>query len=197
MAYVGRGVTFGVGVRVANPEHVRIGDNTWIDDYVVLLAGPPSGEGRRITRKPNPRFTGNEGELSIGSNCHIAQHVVLQGHGGLSVGDSSGVASGSRLYSLSHHYRDLGSARGPDQVFKFSPCVSPEEQALISSPVVMEEATAVGLNSVVLPGSTIGKGAWIGVLSLVVGNIPPNSLAVGNPAKVVKKIHSGTQAEGS
>lgn len=186
MRHVGRKVTFGIGVQVVNPEFVSIGDNTWIDDYVILLAGPP-GERAALTHKPNAAYTGAAGELRIGRNCHIAPHVVIQAHGGVWIGDGCGVASGARIYSLSHHYRN---SRDPAdaRVYKFSPRVPAEEQALIASPTVMEDATAVALNSILLPGATLREGAWLGVLSATSGEVPANTVASGNPAKVVKAI---------
>lgn len=44
----------------------------------------------------------------------------------------------------------------------------------------------IGVNSVVLPGVTIGNGSIIGAGSVVTKDIPSNSVAVGNPAKVIK-----------
>jgi maltose O-acetyltransferase len=54
--------------------------------------------------------------------------------------------------------------------------------------VVLGDSSAVGLNSVVLPGSSLGHGSWLGSLSMLSGKIPPNVLATGNPATVVKAI---------
>ena len=188
MKHVGRGVTFGVGIQVGGAGFVSIGENTWIDDQVIILAGPPCGQRDNVLRIENPDFPGLEGELIIGSNCHIAQQVTLQAHGGLYIGDNSGVASGSRIYSLSHHYRGHCGNKDSNIVFKFTPRARPEEQSLISSPSVMEENTALGLNSVMLPGATIKRGSWVGVLSVVIGTIPPDSVASGIPAAVSKKI---------
>ena len=47
----------------------------------------------------------------------------------------------------------------------------------------------IGGNTVILPGITIGKGCVIGAGSVVTKNIPNNSLAVGNPAKVIRKLN--------
>ncbi len=47
----------------------------------------------------------------------------------------------------------------------------------------------IGGNTVVLPGIKIGKGCVIGAGSVVTKDIPDNSLAVGNPAKVIKKLN--------
>jgi acetyltransferase-like isoleucine patch superfamily enzyme len=62
-----------------------------------------------------------------------------------------------------------------------------DEQVIIVAPVVMEENTALGLNSVMLPGSAIGANSWVGVLSSVMGAIPANVIASGAPAVVVKE----------
>lgn len=184
LKYLGNGVVIDVGVRIINPQHVSIGDNTWIDNYVIILAGAPIGD-RRVYRRPNPAFQYEEGQVVIGKNCHIANFCILQGHGGISIGDNSGVASGSLLYSMSHHYKDpLDPANGT--IFKFSPLAPHCEQSLILSPIVMADNTALGLHSIVLPGTTIHEGSWVGVNSVVSKTIPAYCIASGNPA-VVKK----------
>jgi acetyltransferase-like isoleucine patch superfamily enzyme len=185
LKYLGKGAVIDVGVRIINPQFVSIGDHTWIDNYVVILAGPPAEGGGPMKRKPNPHYAHCEGEVVIGCHCHIAMFVVLQGHGGLSIGDNSGVASGCLLYSLSHHY-DNPNDRNDKTIYKFSPMAADAEQSLIVSPVVMERNTALGLNSVILPGGVIREGSWVGVNSLVLGEIPPFSIASGSPAKVLK-----------
>jgi acetyltransferase-like isoleucine patch superfamily enzyme len=48
--------------------------------------------------------------------------------------------------------------------------------------------TRIGANTTLLPGLTIGKNCLIGAGSVVTQDLPDNSVAVGNPAKVVKKI---------
>lgn len=191
---MGRGVVIDVGVQILNPGFVSIGDNTWIDNYVVILAGPPTERDGPIKRKPNPAYTHSEGEVVIGCNCHVAMFVVLQGHGGLSIGDNSGIASGCLLHSLSHHHRNLNN-RSDETLYKFSPMVPSAEQSLIASPVVMEDNTGLGLNSVVLPGGVIREGSWVGVNSLVFGEIPPYSIASGIPATPVKQRFVERQAD--
>ncbi|SHF91428.1 transferase hexapeptide (six repeat-containing protein) [Salegentibacter echinorum] len=56
------------------------------------------------------------------------------------------------------------------------------------SEVVLKKGCVIGMNSVIMPGVTIGEGAIVGVNSLVVKDVPAWTIAVGNPAKVVKKI---------
>jgi acetyltransferase-like isoleucine patch superfamily enzyme len=190
---MGSGCVIDVGVVIQSPEHVFLGDNVWVDNYVQLIAGVPPRH-PRITVKENPAYRGRPGELHIGSNTHIAPFCVLQGRGGLSIGSDSGVAAHAMLYSLSNHYRDgkdAGSGEDYDQVIKFSPMVPLEKQALISAPVVTENATAVGLGAILLPGSIVRQYSWVGSGAVVMGEIPGGVIAGGNPARVLKSRFGG------
>jgi len=187
---MGVGCAIDVGVIIVNPQHVFLGDHVWIDNYVHLIAGPP-GAPERITIKENPAFRGRIGEIHVGSNTHIAPHCVVQGHGGVSIGRDTGVASHSVIYSLSHHYRKPGQPAGFDGVYehvmKFTPMAPVDQQALIAAPAVLEDATALGLGSIVLPGATVGRYTWIGVGSVVQGTVEPGVIAAGNPLKILKQ----------
>ncbi len=55
-------------------------------------------------------------------------------------------------------------------------------------PVVLKRGCCVGMRSIIMPGVTIGEGAIVGVGSLVTKDVPPYTLAVGRPAKVVKEF---------
>jgi len=183
---MGKRVHIDVGVQFVNPRFIFVGDDTWIDKYTILIAGPPQ-EGKRIfCRKANQEFSAKEGELHIGSRCHIAPHCLIQAHGGVWIGDELTIASGSRIYSMSHHYRPLDQPQR--KFYRFSTCAREEDQALIISPVVIKNGAALGLNGVVMPGAVIGENSWVGTNSLVQGVIPPNSIATGVPAKVVREI---------
>ena len=182
---LGENVKFEPGVFISGPEFISIGHNCWIDKYVILLAGKPFRGTRKIFSKPNDNYSGEIGEICIGDNCHIAPYVFVSGLGGVKIGSNLTLAAGAKVYSFSHHYRDLSH---PDitTIFKFSSMSPQDEQALILSPVVIENDSAVGLNSIILPGSTIGKGSWVGVNSVVAHSIPSNVIAKGNPAKPFK-----------
>lgn len=187
---LGKGVRFGIGVRIYEPEWVHIGDGCWIDDYVIMRAGPLSLDGSFVYHKVNAGYSHREGEIVIGERVHIAAFALLQGHGGLAIGSSLTVASGAKIFSLSHHYRDLTGQGDPETIWKFGGLVAANEQALILSPTVIEDNAAVGLQAVVLPGSTIGRNSWLGAQSLLQGELPPDVVASGNPARIVRQRFS-------
>ncbi|MTH15738.1 sugar O-acetyltransferase [Flavobacterium sp. LC2016-01] len=62
-------------------------------------------------------------------------------------------------------------------------------------PVTIGDDCWIGGNSVICPGVTIGKGCVIGAGSVVTKDIPDNSLAVGNPAKVIRKLNQEPESK--
>ena len=54
--------------------------------------------------------------------------------------------------------------------------------------IIIEDGVMIGMNTTIMPGVRIGKGSIIGAKSLVVDDIPPWTVAAGNPAKIIKSI---------
>jgi len=160
----GKHVIIEPGVFFQNPAFIFLGNNIWIDRYAVLVAGPFSPGRRKFLAKPNPHYTGKVGELVISDGVHLAPFTLLQAHAGLSIGRCVTIASGAKVYSLSHHYQNLTDPLDHKR-YSFSSMAPPEEQFLIASPVVIGDHAAVGLNAVVLPGTSLLEGSWLGVLS--------------------------------
>jgi len=53
------------------------------------------------------------------------------------------------------------------------------------APIVIEDNCQIGVNVTILPGVTIGPNSLVGAGSVVASDVPPNSVAAGNPAKVI------------
>lgn len=181
----GKNVIIDMGVIFENVKSIYIRDNVWIDHNTILIAGkPPSAS--PIFYKENKAFTHEYGEIHINSGVHIAPFVVVQGHGGVSIGEYTTLAAGSKVYSLSHHYKNLND-RTDSNKYYFSSMAPCEKQYLIASPVVIEEGCALGLNSILLPGTHIAEGSWIGVGTYVKGTaVEPDSIYTASPARFSK-----------
>lgn len=106
---------------------------------------------------------GNDSTIGMGNviigPIKIGNHVILAQHV---------VASG-----LNHGYEDVN--------------IPPALQKVNTQQIVIEDDVWIGANSVITAGVTIGKHAIIGAGSVVTKDIAPFSIAVGNPAKVIKK----------
>lgn len=85
------------------------------------------------------------------------------------IGAGSLIASSATLLCHEHVYREPGNPELP-----------------LRNPVRIGARCFIGVSSVVLPGVTIGDDCIIGAGSIVTKNIPSGSLAVGNPARVIR-----------
>jgi len=183
---LGKNSIIDVGVQIINPKWISIGENTHIDKFSILAAGPLREGMRVICNKTNDNFTGEKGQLIIGDNVYIAPNALINAHGGVIINDNTSVSSGVKIFSVSNHYRNLVNPKD-STLYTFSHQVSDTQQCIIIGSVVMKKNSGVGFNSVVLPGTTIGKRSWIGILSYVYNDIPDNVIASGAPAKIIKK----------
>jgi acetyltransferase-like isoleucine patch superfamily enzyme len=158
LKYMGEGVLLDVGVIIQNPQVVSIDSYTWIDKYVLI-------EGVQ--------------EVTIGKHVHVAPYSLIQGGGTVKIGDYVGISGFCRLYSASESYYNGKRMSGPT--------VPIEQRNVIRKPIVIGKDAFLGSNVTILPGVTVGEGAVIGANSLVTKDIPPWTIAVGIPAKPIKK----------
>lgn len=186
LAACGKNVFIDIGVIFNCPELIFIGDNVWIDNYAILVAGHIENKGNTHT-KANEAYLFGPGELHLSGNNHIAPFTLLQAHGGIFIGKNVTVAAGSKIYSFSHHYRNIDNPDDKTE-YHFSSMAENKNQYFISSPVVIGDGAAIGLNSVVLAGTHIPNGTWIGVNSTVVGQaFKPNSVYASLAAVFLKE----------
>ncbi|MCR5188785.1 MAG: hypothetical protein K6C97_07595 [Treponema sp.] len=74
-----------------------------------------------------------------------------------------------------------------------NPNEHPVNRKLSAKPVINHDDVWIGEMVSILPGVEIGKGAIIGANAVVTKSIPKYSIAVGNPAKVIKKYNFETK----
>ncbi len=110
--------------------------------------------------------------LSIGSDCWLNTRVFADLTGQVTIGDR--VSIGHHVVIITAHH-----AIGPS---------SRRAGPVVASPVVIEDGAWVGSGATLLPGACVGAGSVIGAGSLVAGKIPPNVVAVGTPARVVRDL---------
>jgi acetyltransferase-like isoleucine patch superfamily enzyme len=123
----------------------------------------------------------NKKVISIGENVQINDYVHLGGIDRIIIGDNVLIAS--KVFITDHNH---GSYSGDIQD---SPHSIPQERPLYSKRVIIEKNVWLGEYVSVLAGVTIGEGSIIGTMSVVNKDIPPFTIAVGSPAKVIKKYN--------
>lgn len=115
------------------------------------------------------------GDIFIGDYCRIGlSNTVI---GPVTIGNRVNLSQNVVLIGLDHVYQDI--SRGII------------EQGVTTSPIRIGDDTIIGANSVILPGVSIGKHCFIGAACLVNKDIPDYSVAVGNPARIIKQYDPG------
>jgi len=113
------------------------------------------------------------GDVTIGDNTLIGIGNVIIGP--VQVGNNVIFAQNIVASGLNHEYRDA-----------FLPI---HAQKINVAPIVIEDDCWIAANAVITSGVTIGKHAVIAAGAVVTKNIPPYSVAVGNPARVIKQYN--------
>jgi acetyltransferase-like isoleucine patch superfamily enzyme len=117
------------------------------------------------------------GPVIIGDRTKIGLSNTIIGP--VSIGNDIRLAQNITLSGLNHNYTDVD--------------VPIHEQGVSTAPIVIEDESWIGANVVVLAGVTIGKHSIVAAGSVVTKDVPPYSVAVGNPARVLKKYNAQTK----
>ena len=132
--------------------------------------------------------SGKNPQLIIGNNVQINDYVHLSCAESVIIEDNVLIASKVYISDLNHgnysSLKDLGHSY-PNEIVK--------ERKIFTKPVKICRNVWLGENVAVLPGTVIGKNSIIGANAVVSKDIPENSIAVGNPAKVIKKYNFETK----
>lgn len=124
--------------------------------------------------------------LRIGSGVQMNDYVHIAVAQSVIIGDRVLIAS--KVFISDHNH---GNYSGHEQ--QDNPLTPPADRNLFCAPVVIEDDVWIGEFVAVLPGVTIGKGSIIGTHSTVTKSIPPYSIAVGSPARVMKQYSFDTK----
>lgn len=148
---------------IVNERYIRIGSGTMLGPGITLSAGMVPGQ-ECIT----------DPVVSIGDRCLIGKGSGIVGHLEIVIGDD--VWTGHHVYitDQNHGYAD--------------PEVPISRQVQPERPVSIGDGSWIGHGTVVLPGARIGRHVVIGANSVVTGEIPDYSVAVGAPARVIIEI---------
>jgi acetyltransferase-like isoleucine patch superfamily enzyme len=155
---------------------------------------------------PEARICPRQGRIEIGAETQIALGVLLQGNvrighhssvqaygnlvgyggpeetqGRLTIGDNVRIASHAVMIAGDHRFDRI------DALIR--------EQGHRLAPITIEDDVWIGSHVVIVAGVTIGHGSVIGAGSVVTRDVPPYSVAVGAPAKVIKDRRMGATSE--
>jgi galactoside O-acetyltransferase len=154
---VGRNVRVARSCTLIGLEHISLGNEIRIDDYVSIIAGC--------------------GFLELGDHIHIGAGCYLGCMAGVTMADFSGLSQGVKVYSASDDYSGQHLT---------NPTVPTKYRRVKTGAVSLGRHVIVGSGSVILPNVVIGEGASIGALSLVTKRLAPWGVYFGSPARRLK-----------
>lgn len=117
------------------------------------------------------------GGVQIGRNTRVGMSNVIIGP--VTIGNNVIMAQNIVISALNHNYKNIEIP------------ISLQGETVI--PIIIEDDCWIGANVVITAGITIGKHCVIGAGTVVTKNIPAFCVAVGNPARVIKKYNSDTK----
>jgi galactoside O-acetyltransferase len=154
---IGDGASIYKGVRISTRGQ---GNNRiYVGDGVSLERGVEIGAGENTL-------------IHIDENTYIGCYTCIAGPGNIKIGKGCQIAAHTGIYANNHIFSD------PMQYIRL--------QGVTRKGIVIEDDCWLGHGVTVLDGVTIGKGSVIGAGSVVTKDIPPYSVAVGIPARVIK-----------
>lgn len=110
--------------------------------------------------------------IELGSNCVINEGVLLNARALIKIGDYVHISSYCIINTGGLNYQKIMSERDH-----------------LEKPIVIGDGVWLGSGAILNPGVSVGKNSVIGAGAVVTSDIPADSVAVGVPAKVVKKIY--------
>jgi UDP-2-acetamido-3-amino-2,3-dideoxy-glucuronate N-acetyltransferase len=127
----------------------------------------------------------------IGADCNLCDHVFVEND--VVVGDRVTIKSGVQLWDGVRLEDDVFI--GPNVTFTNDPFPRSKQYPQEYLKTVVERGASVGANATLLPGVRVGQNAMVGAGAVVTKDVPPNSIVVGNPARIVNYVTAQSSAE--
>ena len=174
-------ISISLDAQIWYPEYVAFGKKVNVGKQVLIQNDKNSKYEKEwnvrlksnVVIRPFCVLETNNGFIDIGENVYINYYTCIFAEGGVTIGDNSLIGPHCTIVASHHQFSDRKTLIKNQNV----------KQSML--PIVICEDVWIGANCVILQGITIGKGAVIGAGSIVTKDVPPYSVAVGVPAKVI------------
>ncbi len=173
--HVGKAVYIQDGVEVIGAHNVEIGDGVYI--YRGVRINAPDNNcrvliGDRAALERGIDIAGGENcQIEIGERTFIGPYTCIGGPGHVKIGKHCMIAAQTGIIANNHVFAD--------------PVQKIRDQGVTRKGITIEDDCWLGYGVKVLDGVTIGQGSVIGAGAVVTKDIPPYSVAVGMPARVI------------
>lgn len=120
----------------------------------------------------------------IGKNCNICAHTLIENL--VTIGNNVTIKSGVFLWDGITIQDDVFI--GPNATFTNDKKPRSKQYPENFPITLIEQGASIGANATILPGITIGKCSMVGAGAVITKDVPPFSIVVGNPAKIIGQV---------
>jgi acetyltransferase-like isoleucine patch superfamily enzyme len=176
LARIGAGSVVGRGVVIRCPRRISIGNGVMIDDGVVLDAKGTTSKielGNQILLGAHSIISCNEAQVRIGNFVSIGPFSVFACKSQIEIGAEVSIGSGAKLMAGGHVTDD--------------PEVAVIRQPRSGKGIKIENGAWIGTGAIILDGVTVGLHSIVGAGAVVSKDVPPWTVVLGNPARVVQR----------
>jgi galactoside O-acetyltransferase len=136
--------------KIIGEENIEFGNNVIIDDFVLIYA---------------------KCKMKFGNFIHIGSFSTIVGVEYFEVNDFCAISHGCRVLTATDDFKSWGFGNSTINV---------KYRNIKRAPVILEKFSIIGVNSIILPGVTIGEGASIGAGSVITRDVSPWGVYIGN-----------------
>jgi acetyltransferase-like isoleucine patch superfamily enzyme len=158
---IGKRLRIDVLPNVTGPVKVYLGDDVRLSGWISIVGG-------RVF---------DESEFRVGNRSFIGGGCLFSVAKSITIGDDVLVAGGCNVADYSAHPLDPDRRTAGEQVDRKD-----------VRPVHIGNKAWIGRGATILPGVTIGEGAVVGAAAVVIKDVPPGCICVGNPGRLVSRI---------
>ncbi len=148
-----------------NKEFISIGDNVNIGSFSWIAVSVGFGAHKSLSK--------NKIRLRIGNNVDIGNNSFIISNNNVQIGNNVIISNYVFISDHNHSYDNINKS-----LF--------EQPLTEGGYVIIEDNVLIGTKSSILKNVRIGRNSVIGANSVVTKDVPPYSVVVGNPAKVIK-----------
>ncbi len=171
---IGRKVVFGCRVTIRHPERIRLGDGVILDDDA-LIDGRGAGDegvvlGDRVIVNRGAAIQAKVGGITLGADTSVGAGCRIISQGPIRIAENVSLAGGSMV-------------AGGRYVVERTGATESEKERFTGGEIRIGRNVRVGMNAMIQDGVTVGEGAIVAPASVVVSDVPPQTVVSGFPAR--------------
>ena len=125
---------------------------------------------------------------TTGAYIHIGNHVGISGatvyaRAGITIGDNTAIGGNVKILDNDFHPIEC-----EERIQLLQDPQGGNSELIPAKPIMIGKNCFIGCNAIILKGTTLGEGCVVGAGAVVAGTFEPNSVIVGNPARVIRKL---------